>query len=506
MGDLLSVAGAAGGGGPWLQVDPVVHGASFTPAIGFVHLLGFTSKFATITLPVSTSTQDVIAFKATYDTLNWSFTGGVIDNDSDPGGFWNPAPQWGYQIIISAGDGVNWYHLSSNRFLDIVNSGNPFAPAISKIGRIDFYGPHLIVGSGAGNASVSVDFAKFGQPSSHLQLTYKPGSTNQGPFVFNNFSLLMTAIADSRYGSLATTFDILFDDSMVSPIVIPAGTYDMEGVTWKGYHGKTAPGPLYAVDVSVSEGVVFSDFFSTGVGRLRSISDDIYVTFTGTTPPNLYVNVPDAGLVFNIGRNASLKCTAGPFIKIQNTSSGFSQLVIDGGFISNSGYEAIELAGPGSTALIIFADAHPRQAGSSNEVIGSSTIRGTGGSVTVNSSPHVLVSALQPNLVSPPTILVSPSNTPFYSQNVSGGTVTALLGVNVFNVSSPTNVLIGNAYNKRGRIITVKSNSLSTSNLTLTTSGGSTIDGASTLVISLPNKSVTVVSDGISSWHVISST
>ena len=56
---------------------------------------------------------------------------------------------------------------------------------------------------------------------------------------------------------------------------------------------------------------------------------------------------------------------------------------------------------------------------------------------------------------------------------------------------------------ERGRSIIVKNSSASLNAITVTPSGGDTIDGAATFVITTARQSITLVSDGVSNWEVV---
>lgn len=103
-----------------------------------------------------------------------------------------------------------------------------------------------------------------GGGSAFSTIVYRPGGT-ASQNVFTTWATVLTALA-----SLQGTRILQFDDSVTTPIVIPAGAYDMTGVTWS-----TVPDRIVAVQIP--EGVTFT--------KLRSFADRIHVQFTGATPP-----------------------------------------------------------------------------------------------------------------------------------------------------------------------------------------------------------------------------
>ena len=89
---------------------------------------------------------------------------------------------------------------------------------------------------------------------------YQPGGGGVGPTVFEDWATLYAALVTARAaGGVAPggAFKIYFDDSIVTPAVVPAGAYDMDSVTleglWRGPHdlSTTPVGP----DVDFADGV-----------------------------------------------------------------------------------------------------------------------------------------------------------------------------------------------------------------------------------------------------------
>ncbi len=105
-----------------------------------------------------------------------------------------------------------------------------------------------------------------------------PGSGGSASFdtvVFRPGGVAAANVAVTWAGALVLlaaqegTRRLEFDDSITTPIVIPAGAFDMTGVTW-------ASVPDRQSRVTVAEGTTFT--------LLRSF-DHVAVTFSGTTPP-----------------------------------------------------------------------------------------------------------------------------------------------------------------------------------------------------------------------------
>jgi hypothetical protein len=89
-------------------------------------------------------------------------------------------------------------------------------------------------------------------------LVYQPGGAGAGPVVFASWADLMAQLTMLRAGAGAGgggTYAIAFDNSIVSPVVVPAGgPYDMTGVMWLG---SNRTGPVTEVLVDIANGASF---------------------------------------------------------------------------------------------------------------------------------------------------------------------------------------------------------------------------------------------------------
>lgn len=72
-------------------------------------------------------------------------------------------------------------------------------------------------------------------PGASTCFIFEPGGGQTGPGTFDTWADLMTALTASRAQANGSgCYTIQFNDETVTPAVIPAGTYDMENVTWEG--------------------------------------------------------------------------------------------------------------------------------------------------------------------------------------------------------------------------------------------------------------------------------
>jgi hypothetical protein len=514
-----ATTGGGGGGGAWLTVEPTIQTGSFTASAGTLYLMGNPGKFGNATLPPASSMplDQAIAFKLVVDTSAWSILpdgGDTIDGLNDPLNFVLNETMNGFGnswiVLVSDGSG-NWEVVSTNRTLRLLHNSAQVDTSFGRpFGTIDFLGNIIASGVGGGHAQVYLDTDQMAQPSSDYTLTYKPGSGLPGPYIFESFSTLCSTIETLRDNNRGATFTILFDDSITSPAVVPSGIYNMTNVTWKGYNKRTSVTPLGA-QVEVQQGVQFYDLSSTpNFGQLKRIEDNIHITFTGTTPPNVWTNafvsnIP--GLFLDISRNASIRCTgAGPFYDFTTVAFVPMYLRMDGGSFLNGTYEVVRMTG--SFGLQIYMDSHVWDSSDVSSNLGDDTLRGDASAVvTVRASPQVNLSETQTNLVNPFIALWTPHKRFIYPLSfVNAGTVLVQGEVSVWSASGAANVRLPAAYNARGQVYTIKSHYTSTFPLTVTCDGADTVDGVATYPLATANKSVTVISDGISNWEVIAAT
>jgi len=207
---------------------------------------------------------------------------------------------------------------------------------------------------------------------------YQPGGGGIGPSVFGDWATLMLALDAARTaGGLPPggKFQILFDNSITSPAVIPAGTYDMTNVEWRGTGGAT-----FFVSVSIPEGAIF-----TG---LREIRHFLAIDFTGTTPPvSDFSNFES----FFIEDEVKLSCSgAGPFCRITSAITVF--------FFINENFAGLGTGGPCIDASVSGSTISVFSAGGS---IVADTFSGVAGS-TLSITPrdtNAIVSSVHPQFL-----------------------------------------------------------------------------------------------------------
>jgi hypothetical protein len=97
-------------------------------------------------------------------------------------------------------------------------------------------------------------------------LTFKPGSAETGPVVFNSWSSLYTKLDTLRADADESgRFKIIFDDTATTPpVVIPSGSWDMANTEWESVRG---PNTFSQLLLQISEGATITNLLRiTGIG------------------------------------------------------------------------------------------------------------------------------------------------------------------------------------------------------------------------------------------------
>ena len=276
-----------------------------------------------------------------------------------------------------------------------------------------------------------------------------------------------------------------FDDSVVSPIIIPAGgPYPMEGVTW-------AAAPDSIVQVQIPEGASFL--------RLRSFDGRLRLRFTGTTSP-----IADFG-------------AAPPQLDTVTIDHGAEMFASGAGPLFNVGADAQFIIGDNAGLFLIV---HSVINVSAAVTVGIS-VQGEGSSVNGSTLSSIVGSTI--NMVADASglaLFVQTQPGVLGTFNVTNATRTRsfpigpLVGNTLLNADAPTQLVLvdptGGAFavtlppavNHLGQTVRLKNASASANNVTLTAGGGDNIDGAGTAVLTGAHFHAAVTSDGVHTWYV----
>lgn len=155
-----------------------------------------------------------------------------------------------------------------------------------------FGSPYSLAPGGTGPIDIEAPVADF---------VYRPGGTQSGN-VYTSFADLITAAQAVEGRAL-----LRVDTSVTNPATVPAGTYDMEGITVAG--DPDAPTPTV---LQLAEGVAWTQF--------RHATDNVQINFAGSTPPCSDIA---NGEVVVLDNRASLSCSgSGTFFNLSGLSSG----------------------------------------------------------------------------------------------------------------------------------------------------------------------------------------
>lgn len=338
-------------------------------------------------------------------------------------------------------------------------------------------------------------------PVGGAAFVFRPGGVAAGN-VYTSWPALMAAC-----DALPGPRQIAFDDSLLSPCVVPSGAWLMRDVVWTNGRGTQSSlnvniGGAMPV-VLVQEGAVFT--------RLRHVSG-VEIQWDGLTPPvSDWITYPDVFVcdegagIFNTG------AATGPFFSVALTDATIS--LRDGATLFPAG------AGGVALAVVTLAGAALTIEGGIGATLTDSAVDGVVGStlnLTYIASSAVL-SEIQPTLgaivvgsagsplgvplvrLTPrPSLLVDGTTTPF--------TLQAFAGPNDIMRCDPTalgfDVNLPLAAN-RGAVVIVKNVSASPNILTIAAAVGDTIDGLGVFNFGVAFGSITVVSDGEINWMIV---
>lgn len=296
------------------------------------------------------------------------------------------------------------------------------------------------------------------------------------------------ADAVAKLGQLQGPRILQFDDSISSPIVIPAGTYDMTQVIWSGGNGALIPA------ITVSDGAVFT--------KLRSF-DRVAVSFTGVTPPVSDFNFGAAGNTDTVYLDN----------QAQISSDGFAAFFL----VSATGLPGATFILGRATAFLVPGGAVVVELAAANVHV---NIRGEGaGAILSNDAVSGPPGSFLTITFDDPAVSLSTQQTTF-SGTQSLDNLTQLYRLPTAIVTSdpapddagqlirvnPTGgafaVTLPPAIDHPGQSISIKNVSTSANNVTLTAAPGDTVEGGATSVISGSHFFVQVTSDGVTSWWI----
>lgn len=396
----------------------------------------------------------------------------------------------GSVIVEISEDGVDF-----NDCFVFTQGGQKSKEVVAQFMRVRREGSTAVPGTAVVNVGAINDATAggAGEAAATNCLIYQPGGGQSGPTIFATWAALIARLATLRAASNGGgCYDIGIDDSSVSPAVIPAGAYDMEGVTMIA----AVPGNGPAI-VEIPEGTTFT--------RLRKIDGplEFSVTATVTNP----IADMDAGETFEIGAGTggtSIRSVAGAVEAIRGTLGSFTVVLgkdTGVGLIGGGSGETIGRAAFGGTLVI---RAH------SGSVVEEDAL-----GVNVNSFLVYQVESSSAQINQPQSNLAGGS---FFAATILFPRFTVRTGSAALNSLTENTLalidvsggavaqdlpeigLAGEHINIGMAIVVVESSG--TVGLTVVPSGGDTVDGGASVAVP-PGGALTFVSDGFSNWAIV---
>lgn len=241
-----------------------------------------------------------------------------------------PGTVLGVGTFDSGSPSPNGAHIDSN--LLIMQSASATNPGEVNIGTQTFAGNKTFTGTiSAANLT--------GQNSGDASVVFRPGGV-QGGVVYNNWSDLYAAIVTLDIAAV----DVCFDDS-ISPITIPAGTYNLINVVFQAATGRGATTPLV---VNLADGCVFT-FFPAVKDLIELVSQSTTPIFTVPSSPSEYtILLQFAGKLLSV--------TGAPMITVPSGVTLDLVLSTQSTIEGVSGFPLIELQTGASTTIFLGID------------------------------------------------------------------------------------------------------------------------------------------------------
>jgi hypothetical protein len=276
-----------------------------------------------------------------------------------------------------------------------------------------------------------------------------------------------------------------FDDSVVTPIVIPVGgPYDMTGVTWS-----TVPDRI--VEVRIPEGASFT--------HLRSFLDRIHVRFTGTTPPIAdFGQAPPQIDTVTIDGFAELSSSgAGPLMDV---GANAQFLLGDQAGLFFVGHAVVNISAAVTVAFILEGEEATVAADTISGIVGSTVdLIWANSALLVSTSQTTFLGTLTP--INTSRTFNFPSDILVINTALGTDAPTQLVLVDptggAFTVTLPSA-----GPSLRGQTIRLKNVAVSVNNVTLAADLGDNIDGNPSVVLSGDHFHFAVTSDGVNTWYV----
>lgn len=325
---------------------------------------------------------------------------------------------------------------------------------------------------------------------SGAEVIFRPGGVQQGN-VYTTFTAVDAALA--AMGDIPRVLH--FDDSVVSPCVVPSGSWSSQSkVLWKG-DGQNG----LVTQVTIADGASFAGPALT--------FEDIYLKSEATSSPMTLSN----GDRITVRKSADLSCDAGAAPLFDGSGIGAGQFVV----LNLEFFAWLGSAIPNNTVIDMSADAAHGlyiQVGE-NCAVGNNTIAshasGLVSIIVMSTSAFVLE---QDNIAG--TFLFRSRGYPQYNKNPSRIAAPATANISdvrpgdwilldatagSFTQMLPSIFYVGASTTLTDALTCIVTETSGLNSITLDGYGSETIDGASSYRLA-PGATVVLISDGISNW------
>lgn len=229
----------------------------------------------------------------------------------------------------------------------------------------------------ATGAGTSTGWIVFSSAASNV-LTFRPGSAETGPVVFNDFDDLYAQLISLRAAAVTSGLYTIVMDDADGAVVIPASAYDMTDTEWVGVHGPTTFNP---VTVTITDGAAITSLLAiTGLSVTKDVVGTPPIAVTAgqvltIKASNIYSDLAGKELISTTGDLTMIRLEDlgifGSFALVLNAGAS-TGLMLEGG--ASAAFDDT-IAGDGSTTLTVYVQSSTAQYGTQSGFSGTESIQ-----------------------------------------------------------------------------------------------------------------------------------
>lgn len=320
------------------------------------------TSFATLVAPAGNGVGagiDVSALPALKTVqLIGAFKGAVNIELSDNGGTT-------YVEVVSFRDSGFQTFVAVADFMRVKRNGIVSPPGSTPLVELAATEP---AGNGGGSSDLSASNV----------LTFRPGSIDTGPVVFNDFDDLYAQLVSLRTAAQASGLYTIVMDDTDGAVVIPAAAYDMTGTSWDGSHGPTTFNP---VAVEITDGAAITHLLGiTGLAVTKTVVGTPPIAVAAgevltITMATIYSGQAGMELITASGAFAMIRLEdlgiLGSFAMVLDSGANTGLLLQGGASAANDD----SVADDGSTTLLVYVQSSAAIYGTMSGFSGTETIQ-----------------------------------------------------------------------------------------------------------------------------------